>query len=320
MREAIWQAVLEEMHGDKSIFVWGEGERSKLAFDYPKLLRSFHQRILSMPIAEASIVAAGLGAAIIGLKPIIDLSFDDLSPRVMDEILNHVAKARFVTGGQNKPAMIIKMDLPPVRCAQTGQRLESLFARIPGLVICVPSTPYDAKGLMKASIRSGDVVIMIEDRWITTRQPVPLNDYEVEFGKAAIRREGEDVTIVTYGYMALQAMEAAEMLGSTGVNAEVVDLRTLAPLDLPNVFKSVEKTGKVIILEGGWKSLGIGAELSALITEHAMHNLDSPPLRLAAKMTHIPTSSALRMKVFPETESIVKCAENLVANRARITK
>jgi pyruvate dehydrogenase E1 component beta subunit len=252
IRQAMLQALLEEMKQDETVFLWGEGMRSKVAFDYPELLKAQSSRVYSMPISEASIVGAALGAALVGLRPVVDLSFDDLVPRAMDEILNDVAKVRYVTGGESRPRLIIKFDLPPVRCAQTGQRLESLFLHIPGLVVAVPSTPSDAKGLMKASLRAGGPVILVEDRWITTHEEVPDGDYEVPFGKAALRKEGNDVTILTYGYMVSQALDAAKSLSAEGIVAEVVDLRSLAPLDLDLVFSSVKRTGRVVIVEGGW--------------------------------------------------------------------
>ncbi|MDA4111213.1 MAG: hypothetical protein OK439_01640 [Thaumarchaeota archaeon] len=313
IREALWNAVSEELRENDKICIWGEGVTSKIAFDYPELLRSFPHNIQNMPISEACIVSAGLGASLIGLKPILDLSFDDLVPRAMDEILNQAAKARYVTGGESKPSMIIKIDLPPVRCAQTGQRLESLLMRIPGVAVALPSTPSDAMGLMKASLRTNDVVIMIEDRWITTKEHVSPN--EIKFGTAAIRRKGSDVTLISYGYMILQAQEIANDLAKRGIDVEVLDLRTLAPLDVNTIFDSVKKTGRVITLEGGWRSCGVGAEICTMICENMMDQLDSPPIRLAAEMTHIPTSSALRMKVFPSKEQIIQSIEETVVSK-----
>ena len=289
---------------------------SKLGFDYPALVRTFPERVVSMPISEAAIVAAGLGASLVGVRPVVDLSFDDIVPRAMDEILNQVAKARYVTAGQSQPSMTIKIDLPPVRCAQTGQRLESLFACIPGLVVAVPSDPYDAKGLMKACFRSGDVVLMIEDRWITTKQVIPSRDYSVEFGCAKVRKSGTDVTLVTYGFMVLQAMEAAAILEKEGVSLEVLDLRTIAPLDLTTILSSVRKTGRIVTVEGGWKRGGLGAEVSAFVAERMMDKLVSPPRRIAAETTHIPTSLALRMSVFPHVEEIVRVSRECVKGRA----
>ena len=157
---------------DPKVIVWGEGVTSRSFYDYPDLLTTFPDRVQNMPISEAAIVSAGLGASLVGMKPIVDLSFDDLSPRVMDEVLNQVAKVRYVTAGNSKPSIIIKMDLPPVRCAQTGQRLEALFMRIPGIVLAIPSTASDAYCLMKSSLRTEDVVIMVEDRWITSKDLV----------------------------------------------------------------------------------------------------------------------------------------------------
>jgi pyruvate/2-oxoglutarate/acetoin dehydrogenase E1 component len=310
IREALWQAVTEEMSKDDKICVWGEGVSSKIAFDYPDLLKSFHNRIQNMPISEACIVSAGLGAALIGLKPIVDLSFDDLAPRAMDEILNQAAKVRYVTAGESKPSLIIKIDLPPVRCAQTGQRLESLFAHIPGIAIAIPSTPSDAKALMKAGLRTNDVIIFIEDRWITTKEFVHT-DADLKFGTAAVRRRGKDLTLVTYGYMVKQALEVADSLSKRGIELEVLDLRTLAPIDWPSIFASVKETGRIVTLEGGWRSCGIGAEICSTLSENLMEHLHSPPLRLAMKMTHIPTSSALRMKVYPSNEEIIDSIEKI---------
>jgi pyruvate dehydrogenase E1 component beta subunit len=301
------------MERDDKILVWGEGVTSKIAFDHPELLQKYPERIFAMPISEGCIVGAGLGASLVGAKPVIDLSFDDLAPRVMDEMLNHAAKVRYVTAGESRCSMIVKMDLPPVRCAQTGQRLESLFMHIPGIVIAVPSTPQDAKGLMTTSLRADDLVLMVEDRWITTKQEVPEEDYEIPFGRAAIKTEGSDITVLTYGYMVLQAMELVEYFGKKGIGLEVVDLRTLAPIDMSSIEKSIKKTGRVIVLEGGWKTCGVGAEICSLIAENLMNHLVAPPVRLAAKNTHIPTSAALRMKVFPTTEEIISSVETAMA-------
>jgi len=314
IRQAMLQAVLEEMERGDQVYLWGEGIGSKVAFDYPALIRRFPGRIQTMPISEACIVGAGLGAALVGLRPVVDLSFDDLVPRAMDEILNDVAKVRFVTGGASKSPLVVKIDLPPVRCAQTGQRLESMFMHIPGLLVAVPSTPHDAKGLMKSSLRGGDPVIMVEDRWIEEKELVSEDDYEVPFGEAAIRRRGDDVTILTYGFMVKQALEVARQLSGGGLEIEVIDLRTLSPLDAPSIFKSVRKTGRVVIVEGGWRSCGVGAELSSMIVEECMDSLQKAPVRVAAKMTHIPTSSALRMNVFPSNEEISEAVKTVAAS------
>ena len=311
IREALWRAVSEEMLEDPRIYVWGEGVTSKIYFDYPDLLKSFPDRVQDMPISEAAIVSAGLGASLVGMKPIVDLSFDDLAPRAMDEILNQAAKVRYVTGGNSNPSMIIKFDLPPVRCAQTGQRLEALFWRIPGIVLVIPSTPSDAYGLMISALKTEDIVLVIEDRWITAKESVS-RQREIKFGSAALRRTGKDVTIVSYGYQVLQAMDAADLASKKGIEAEVLDLRSLSPLDWSSIFDSVKKTGRLITLEGGWQSSGIGAEICASISEHSLSDLHSPPVRLAAKMTHIPTSSALRMKPFPSTQNLIEAIEKIM--------
>ena len=307
------QAVLEEMERGDQVYLWGEGIGSKVAFDYPTLIRRFPTRIQTMPISEACIVGAGLGAALVGLRPVVDLSFDDLVPRAMDEILNDVAKVRFVTGGSSTSPIVVKIDLPPVRCAQTGQRLESMFMHIPGLLVAIPSTPYDAKGLMKSSLRGDDPVIMVEDRWIEEKEAVPEDDYQIPFGKAIIRRDGEDATILTYGFMVKQALEIAAGLSRDGVEVEVVDLRTLSPLDVTSIFASVKKTGRVVIVEGGWRSCGVGSELSSIIVEECMGSLKKAPIRVAGKMTHIPTSSALRMSVFPSNAEIKSAVKKVTA-------
>lgn len=305
---------MEELPKNDKICIWGEGVSSKIAFDYPDLLKNFPNSVQNMPISEACMVSAGLGASLVGLKPIVDLSFDDLLPRAMDEILNQASKARYVTSGVSRPSMIIKMDLPPVRCAQTGQRLESLLMHAPGIAIGVPSTPSDAMGLMKSSLRTEDVIVMVEDRWITMREQV--SPEEIDFGKAVKRRVGRDLTLVTYGYMVYQALEAAEHLSPKGIDVEVLDLRTLAPMDHVAILESVRKTRRLATLEGGYRICGIGAEVCSLVCEKMMDHLASPPIRMASDMTPIPVSTALRMKVFPSTDDIEKSIEKIMISAA----
>lgn len=314
IREALWEAVMEEIPKNEKICIWGEGVTSKIAFDYPDLLKNFPTHIQNMPISEACMVSAGLGASLVGLKPIVDLSFDDLLPRALDEILNQATKARYVTSGVSKPSMIIKMDLPPVRCAQTGQRLESMLMHAPGIAIAVPSTPSDAMGLMKSSLRTEDVVVVVEDRWIAMRESVSPD--EIDFGKAIIRRKGNDLTLVTYGYMVYQALEAAEKLAPRGIDLEVLDLRTLVPMDTGAILESVRKTRRLATLEGGYRVCGIGAEVCSLVCEKMMDQLDLPPVRLASDMIPIPVSPALRMKVFPSTDDISKSIEKMIVSAA----
>jgi pyruvate dehydrogenase E1 component beta subunit len=315
MREALRDAMAEEMRRDESVFVMGEDVGVfRGAFKVTDgLLDEFgERRVRDTPISENSIVGAGVGAAMNGLRPIVELMTVNFSLLALDQIVNHAAAIPYMFNGQAKVPMVIRM--PGGGGHQLGpthsHSFEALYLQVPGLLVACPSTPGDAKGLLKSAIRDDNPVIFIEHESLYgVKRDVDEGEELVPFGEARIRREGTDVTIVGILKMANVAMEAAETLERDhGVSAEVIDPRTLRPLDLDTILESVAKTNRAVIVEEGWPHGGVGANLSTLITEQAFDHLDAPPQRVTGADVHMPYSKRLEQAAIPHQEHIVSAA------------
>ncbi len=314
--EAIRRGLLEEMERDESVFVMGEdvGVYGG-AFKVTKgLLERFgERRVIDTPLSESAIAGAGTGAAINGLRPVIEMQFSDFMACAFDQITNFAAKCRYRWGA----------DVPLVIRAPTGggfsggpfhsQNPEMPYVHTPGLKVVEPSTAYDAKGLIKAAIRDNDPVIFLEHKHLYRRVKgdVPEEDYTVPLGKAAVRREGSDLSVISYGAMVHVALEAAETLADEGIDMEIVDLRTLMPLDREAVIATAKKTSKVILLHEDTLTGGLGGELAAIIGEHAFDHLDGPLTRIAPPDTPVPFSPSLEKAFLPNAETVVEKAREL---------
>jgi pyruvate/2-oxoglutarate/acetoin dehydrogenase E1 component len=317
-REALREAIREEMARDSSVFCIGEGiaERGgsyKVTLD---LYKEFGKdRVIDTPISEASFVGMAVGAAILGLRPIVEVLFIDFTFLAMDQIMNQAAKYHFMSGGQGRVPMVLRTQGGAGNglAGQHSQSLEALFYHIPGLKIAMPSTPYDAKGLLKTSIRDEDPVIFIEHKLLyMTEGEVPEGEYSIPFGQADIKREGEHMTLVTYSMMTLKCLEAAEILEKDGISIEVIDLRTLVPLDKNSILKSVEKTGRLMVVHEACKRGGVGGDIAAIIAEEAFDYLDAPIKRLAGRNTPIPFNLGLEQVCTPSIEDIVAGVRELM--------
>jgi pyruvate/2-oxoglutarate/acetoin dehydrogenase E1 component len=312
--EATGEAIAEEMRRDPSIFLMGEGVDRR---DYgPGLFKEFgSKRIICMPISEPGYTGVGLGAALTGMRPIVRIGFVDLMPLAMDQLLNQVGKVRYMLGGQVKVPLVIIAPTGAAggAAAQHSQSLEGLFVHTPGIRVVVPSTPYDTKGLLKTALRENNPTVYLPSKPILrTRGSVPSEDYAIPFGKAAIRKEGKDVTVVAWSRMALRALEAAEKLNKEGVSAEVIDPRTLVPFDYETVLVSLKKTGSILIVEEECKRGAAGAEVASTIADEGFRYLRAPVRRVAAENVPIPYSQVLETFVIPQVDDIVNATKDVV--------
>ena len=314
-REALNQALREEMQEDENVFLMGEdiGVFQGAFKVTAGLLEEFgEKRVRDTPISENTIVGAGVGAAMIGLRPVVEIMTVNFSLLALDQIINCAASIRYMFGGQVKVPMVIRM--PGGAGHQLGpthsHNFEALYLHIPGLLVAVPSTAADAKGLLKAAIRDDNPVIFIEHETLYGRRgEVPDDAEPIRFGQAAIPRAGEDITIVGVSRMVETALKAAETLASEHeVDAEVIDPRTLRPLDLDTILESVRKTNRAIIVEEGWPHGGVGANLAALIQEQAFDYLDAPVGRVTGADVPMPYSKPLEQAAFPHEEHVVHAA------------
>lgn len=318
MREAISQAIWEEMERDEKVFIMGEevGVWGGTYAVTKGFLEHFgEERVRDTPIAESAIVGAAIGAALNGLKPIAELMTINFAFVAMDHIVNEAAKLHYMFGGQMVLPMVIRA--PGGGGRQLGathsQTPDAIFAHFPGLKVVAPGTPADAKGLLKSAIRSDDPILFIENATIyQMRGEVPDDEYTIPIGQSTIQRAGDDVTIVTYSKMVKYSLEAAELLAKEGISAEVVDLRTLRPLDIAPVIASLQKTNRAVIAEEGWRSYGVGAEVSARIYEEAFDFIDAPIQRVAQKEVPLPYNSTLEQMALPQVKDIVAAAREVM--------
>jgi acetoin:2,6-dichlorophenolindophenol oxidoreductase subunit beta len=273
------------------------------------------ERVIDSPISEAGISGIGLGAAMTGMRPVVDIMFGDFLTLAMDQVANQAAKIHYMSGGRLNAPLTIRTTLGATRrsAAQHSQSLHAWVAHVPGLKVAIPSTPYDAKGLLKSAIRDDNPVVFFEDKMMfATKGPVPEEEYTVPLGVADVKREGEDLTIAATSSMVYVALEAAELLEQEGVSAEVVDPRTLVPLDRETLVASVVKTGRALVVDEGHTSYGVSAELAAVLADEAFWHLDAPVKRLAAMDVPIPFSPVLEDETVPTPERVVEVAKALV--------
>jgi pyruvate dehydrogenase E1 component beta subunit len=314
-REALNQAMREEMRSDESVFLMGEDVGVfQGAFKVSEgMLEEFgEKRVRDTPISENTIVGMGVGAAMAGMRPIVEIMTVNFALLAMDQIINSAAHIHYMFGGQAKVPLVVRF--PQGGGHQLGpthsHTMEAIFLHVPGLLVAVPSTPADAKGLLKAAIRDDNPVIYIEHESLYgMRGEVPDNGEPMRFGEAAIRREGNDVTIVGISRMAVTAERAAEVLASQeDIEAEVIDPRTLRPLDLDTILDSVRKTNRCVVVEEGWPHGGVGANIAALVQEQAFDDLDAPVQRVTGADVPMPYSKALEQAAIPHEEHVVKAA------------
>lgn len=312
--EAIREGIWEEMERDESVFVMGEDVGIYGgAFKVTKGMvdRFGERRVVDTPLSESAIVGAGTGAAINGLRPILEMQFADFMACGFDQITNFAAKCRY-RWGQAIP-MVIRA--PAGGNIHGGpfhsQNVEMPYVHTPGLKVVQPATAYDAKGLIKASIRDNDPVIFLEHKYLyrSVKEDLPDTDFTVPLGKAKVQRDGSDISIITYGWMVHIALEAAERLAEDGISIEVLDLRTLMPLDRESILRTAKKTSKIILLHEDTLTGGLGGELAGIIGEHAFDYLDGPLVRIAAPDTPVPFSEPLEKAFLPSTDEVVDKAQ-----------
>ncbi|WP_213697541.1 alpha-ketoacid dehydrogenase subunit beta [Acetomicrobium sp.] len=319
MRAAINEALRQEMRRDPNVYVIGEdvGVFGGCFGVTAGLIDEFGpERVVDTPITESAIVGNALGAAATGLRPVAEIMFMDFVGVTMDQIYNQAAKMRYMFGGKAKIPMVIRTACGAggSAAAQHSQSLEAWFMHVPGLKVVAPSTAYDAKGLLISSIRDDNPVIFVEHKFIYDLEgDVPEDTYTVPLGKADVKRQGSDVTIIATMAMVHKALEAAEELSKEGISVEVIDPRTLQPLDGETIIESVKKTHKVIIVHEAVKFAGPGAEIAAMIAEEAFDYLDAPIKRVAAPFTPVPFSPVLEQEYIPSKEKIIAAVKEAVA-------
>jgi len=317
-RDALRLALKEEMERDPLVFCMGEGigERGGSYKVTDGLYKQFGAgRVIDTPIAEATFVGMAYGAGMVGARPVIEVLFIDFTLLTLDQVINQAAKYYTMSGGQGNAPMVVRTQGGAGNglAGQHSQSLEALFYHIPGLKVVMPSTPYDAKGLLKSSIREGAPVMFIEHKLLyMTEGEVPEEEYLIPLGKADIKRQGTDVTLVTYSYMTLKCMEAAQKLEEQGISAEVVDLRTLSPLDKETILKSVEKTSRLVIVHEAVKRGGVGGDIAAMVMEEGFDYLDAPILRVAGKNTVVPYNLELEKNCVPTVEEITQTVHTVM--------
>ena len=318
MREAISQALWEEMERDPKVFIMGE-EVGVWGGTYA-VTRGFYdhfgaERVRDTPISEAVIVGAAIGASMVGTRPVAELMTINFAFAAFDHIVNEAAKLHYMFGGQFTLPLVIRA--PGGGGRQLGathsQTPDAIFAHFPGLTVVAPGTPEDAKGLLKSAIRSNNPVLFIEHATLyQVRGEVPDGEFTTPIGKSKVQREGKDVTIVTYSKMLDLSMKAADQLAQDGIEAEVIDLRTLRPLDMEPVIESFKKTNRAVIVEESWKSYGVGAEVESRIYEQAFDYADAPIQRVAQVEVPLPYNRALEQMALPQIEDIIAAVKEVV--------
>ena len=317
LAQAVREALAEEMRRDPRVFIMGEdvAEAGTPFKVLSGLVDEFGpQRVLDTPISEPGITGMGVGAAMTGMRPVVDIMFGDFLGLVMDQIANQAAKVHYMSGGKLKVPLVVRTTLGATRrsAAQHSQSLHAWVSHIPGLKVALPSTPYDAKGLLKTAIRDENPVIFFEDKMMyQLKGPVPEGDYTIPFGVADIKREGTDITIVATSSMVQVALAAAEQLAELGISAEIIDPRTTYPLDKQSMIESAKKTSRAIIMDEGYERYGVTAELAAIIAEGAFYYLDAPVKRMGAMDVPVPFSPVLEDQTVPTPAAVVTMAKTL---------
>ncbi len=314
---AIREALAEEMRRDPCVYIMGEdvAEAGTPFKVLSGLVEEFGtSRVIDSPISEPGFTGMGVGAAMTGMRPIVDVMFGDFLGLIMDQVANQAAKVHYMSGGKLKVPMVIRTTLGATRrtAAQHSQSLHAWVSHIPGLKVVLPSTPYDAKGLLKTAIRDDNPVVFFEDKMMyQLKGPVPEGDYTIPFGVADIKRAGTDITIVATSSMVQIALAAAELLQQVEISAEVVDPRTLVPLDRETLIESARKTSRAIVVDEGYERYGVTAELAAIIADGAFYHLDAPVKRMGAMDVPIPFSPVLEDLTVPTPETVTALAKTL---------
>jgi len=308
---AINEALHQMMAHDPSVFLIGQGVKSPwyVGNTAAGLLKKFGPgRVIDTPVSENAITGTAVGAALVGMRPVVVHPRVDFMMYAMDPIINEAANWHYMFGGKSSVPVVIWgiINRGGEQAAQHSQSLHALFAHVPGLKVVMPSTPYDAKGLMIAAIEDDNPVVYMDDRWLYNLEgEVPEEIYSVPIGKGIIRREGKDVTLVANSYMVVESMKAAEDLEREGIDLEVIDLRSVKPLDETLLFESIKKTGRLVIADGGWKTCGMAAEISALISENIFDVLKAPIMRVTLPDAPAPASRTLEKEYYPNFKTIV---------------
>ena len=316
--DAIKEALAEELRRDPRVFMLGEdiAEAGTTFRVLNGLVEEFGpERVLDTPISEPGFTGLAVGAAMTGMRPIVDIMFGDFSGLIMDQVANQAAKIHYMSGGKLNVPMVLRTTMGAGRrsAAQHSQSLHAWYSHIPGLKVVVPATPYDAKGLMKSAIRDDNPVVILEDKMMyrTVKGPVPADDYTIPLGVADVKREGTDITLVATSSMVYVALEAAKLLSEIEVSAEVVDPRTLVPLDKQALIESVKKTSRAIVIDEGYEQYGVTAELASVIADGAFYYLDAPVKRMGAMNVPIPFSPALEDLTIPNPQQVLEMAKTL---------
>jgi pyruvate dehydrogenase E1 component beta subunit len=272
------------------------------------------QRIIDSPISEAGITGLGVGAAMAGMRPVVDIMFGDFITLTMDQMVNQAAKIHYMSGGKLKVPLVLRTTMGATRrsAAQHSQSLHAWFSHIPGLKVAIPATPYDAKGLLKTAIRDDNPVAIFEDKMMyRVKGPVPVEEYTLPFGVADIKRPGQDITLVATSSMVYVALEAAEMLAEIGLSAEVIDPRTTVPLDKHTLIESAQKTSRALVIDEGYQQYGVTGEIASVIADGAFYYLDAPVRRIVALDVPIPFSPVLEDLTVPTAQQVVEMAKTL---------
>ena len=308
--EALNQALVSEMERDPSVFIAGEDVASGGVFAVTQgILEKFGgKRIRNTPISESALIGLGIGAALTGLRPVVEIMFMDFMACCMDQIVNQAAKMKYMFGGKMSVPMVVRTPAGAGLGAgpQHSQCLEVLFAHIPGLKVVMPSTPYDAKGLMISSIRDDNPVLFVENKMLyRAKGEVPEESYAIPIGKADVKRTGKDITIVATSHMVGTALKAAAEVEKEGVDAEIIDPRTISPLDKGAILESVKKTGRLLVVHEAVRNFGFGAEVAAIVSEEGFDFLDAPIMRIGAPFMPVPFSKPAEDRYIPSVGEIV---------------
>ena len=315
---AINEALHQMMSSDESVFLMGQGVKSPwyVGNTAKDLLETFGpERIIDTPVSENAVTGAAVGAALVGMRPIVVHPRMDFMLYAMDPIVNEAANWHYMFGGSSSVPVVIWgiVNRGGEQAAQHSQAIHALFAHIPGLKVVMPSTPYDAKGLMISAIKDDNPVVYIDDRWLYNMDgDVPEEVYSVPIGKGIVRKRGKDVTLVSISYMVVESLRAAEAVERDGIDIELIDLRSIKPIDERIIFESVEKTGRLVIVDAAWKTCGVAAEIAALVAENVFDKLKCPIRRVTLPDVPAPASSALETVYYLSVQQIVQTVQEIV--------
>jgi len=315
--QAINEALAEEMRRDPRVFIIGEdvAEAGTPFKVLSGLVKEFGtERVIDSPISEAGIAGIGVGAAMTGMRPVVDIMFGDFITLTMDQLVNQAAKIHYMSGGKLKVPMVLRTTLGATRrsAAQHSQSLQAWVSHIPGLKVVLPSTPYDAKGLLKSAIRDDNPVVFFEDKMMyQLKGPVPQEEYTIPLGVADVKRVGSDITLVATSSMVHVALAAADSLQASSISAEVIDVRTTVPLDKRTIIESVKKTSRALVIDEGYQSYGVTAEVASVIADGAFYYLDAPVKRMGAMDVPVPFSPVLEDQTVPTADSVAEMAKRL---------